>query len=119
MMKFLTVKWKWVLGLAAMLVVAVYGSMPAFSAPAIPLRGVVEGFYGTPWSQADRLSMLQFCHEHKLNAYIYAPKDDAYHRAKWREMYPADKMADLQALIDESKKQQVKFIFANAMRRPD
>ncbi len=111
-MKFLTVKWKWVLGLAAMLVVAVYGSMPAFSAPAIPLRGVVEGFYGTPWSQADRLSMLQFCHEHKLNAYIYAPKDDAYHRAKWREMYPADKMADLQALIDESKKQQVKFIFA-------
>ena len=112
MMKFLTVKWKWVLGLAAMLVVAVYGSMPAFSAPAIPLRGVVEGFYGTPWSQADRLSMLQFCHEHKLNAYIYAPKDDAYHRAKWREMYPADKMADLQALIDESKKQQVKFIFA-------
>ena len=112
MMKFLTVKWKWVLGLAAMLVVALYGSMPAFSAPAIPLRGVVEGFYGTPWSQADRLSMLQFCHEHKLNAYIYAPKDDAYHRAKWREMYPADKMADLQALIDESKKQQVKFIFA-------
>ena len=111
-MKFLTVKWKWVLGLAAMLVVAVYGSMSAFSAPAIPLRGVVEGFYGTPWSQADRLSMLKFCHEHKLNAYIYAPKDDAYHRAKWREMYPADKMAELKALIDESKKQQVKFIFA-------
>lgn len=112
MMKFLTVKWKWVLGLAAMLAVAVYGSMPAFSSPAIPLRGVVEGFYGTPWTQAERLSMLQFCHDHKLNAYIYAPKDDAYHRAKWREMYPADKMADLQALIDESKKQQVKFIFA-------
>ncbi|WP_245582759.1 protein O-GlcNAcase [Selenomonas ruminantium] len=112
MMKFLTGKWKCLLGLVAMLAVAVYGSMPAFSAPAIPLRGVVEGFYGTPWSQADRLSMLQFCHEHKLNAYIYAPKDDAYHRAKWREMYPADKMADLQALIDESKKQQVKFIFA-------
>ena len=111
-MNFLTGKWKWLLGITVMLAVALYSSIPAFSAPSIPLRGVVEGFYGTPWSQADRLSMLQFCHDHKLNAYIYAPKDDAYHRAKWREMYPADKMAELKALIDESKKQQVKFIFA-------
>ena len=111
-MCFLQGKWKYLLGLAVLLAVSLCGNLPASSAPAIPLRGIVEGFYGTPWSQADRLDMLKFCHEHKFNAYIYAPKDDPYHRAKWREPYPADKMVELQALIDESKKQQVKFIFA-------
>ena len=111
-MDFLQGKWKYLLGLVVLLTISLGGNLPASSAPAIPLRGIVEGFYGTPWSQADRLDMLKFCHEHNLNAYIYAPKDDPYHRAKWREPYPADKMADLQALIDESKKQQVKFIFA-------
>lgn len=54
---------------------------------AIPMRGIVEGFYGTPWSHADRLEMLHFSKEKKFNAYIYAPKDDPYHRAKWREPY--------------------------------
>ncbi|SHK63991.1 hyaluronoglucosaminidase [Selenomonas ruminantium] len=105
-------KWKYLLGLVVLLAVSLGGNLPASSAPAIPLRGIVEGFYGTPWSQGDRLDMLKFCHEHKLNAYIYAPKDDPYHRAKWREPYPTDKLVEMQALIAEAKKQQVKFIFA-------
>ena len=29
--------------------------------PTVPYRGVVEGFYGTPWSHEDRLSMIEFC----------------------------------------------------------
>ena len=111
-MKFFSGKWKYLLGLMVMVAVSMYGIIPAASATAIPLRGIVEGFYGTPWSQTERLNMLQFAHDHKLNAYIYAPKDDPYHRAKWREPYPADKLANLQTLIDTAKKQQVKFIFA-------
>lgn len=87
-------------------------SMTQTMAAPIPLRGIVEGFYGTPWSQADRLDMMRFCHQEGLNAYIYAPKDDPYHRAKWRESYPQEKLAELKALIDEAHKQQVKFIFA-------
>lgn len=111
-MGFLQGKRKYLVGLVVLLAISLMGNLPAFSAPAIPLRGIVEGFYGTPWSQSERLDMMKFCNEHKLNAYIYAPKDDPYHRAKWREPYPADKMAELQALIDMGKKQQVKFIFA-------
>ncbi|MDD6135513.1 MAG: protein O-GlcNAcase [Selenomonadaceae bacterium] len=78
----------------------------------IPLRGIVEGFYGTPWQQADRLDILTFCNKHDLNAYIYAPKDDPYHRAKWREPYPTDKMKELSALITAAQKQKVRFVFA-------
>ena len=78
----------------------------------IPIRGVVEGFYGTPWTQENRIDMLNFCGEHGLNAYIYAPKDDPYHRAKWREPYPQDKLNDLAELINQAKADNVKFIFA-------
>ena len=61
-------------------------STTTFAEP-IPLRGVIEGFYGEPWTFADRESLMPFCRENKLNAYIYAPKDDLYHRTKWRESY--------------------------------
>ena len=78
----------------------------------IPIRGVVEGFYGTPWTQENRIDMLNFCGEHGLNAYIYAPKDDPYHRAKWREPYPQDKLNELAELVKAAKVDGVKFIFA-------
>jgi beta-N-acetylglucosaminidase. len=85
------------------------------SAPAaaqIPLRGVVEGFYGKPWTQEERLSQLGFYGEQGLNAYIYAPKDDPWHRAKWREPYPEEKLRELSTLIDAAGKSGVEFIFA-------
>ena len=47
-----------------------------------------------------------------MNAYIYAPKDDLYHREKWRIPYPADKLSELKNLVDISKQNGVRFIFA-------
>ncbi len=78
----------------------------------IPLRGVVEGFYGTPWTFADRADIINFCRQNNLNAYIYAPKDDPYHRDKWRKPYPADKLDELRRLVAMAKKNNVRFIFA-------
>ena len=55
------------------------------------VRGVVEGFYGTPWTHDARLEVISFLAARGMNAYAYAPKDDARHRAEWREPYePAD-----------------------------
>ena len=48
----------------------------------IELRGIVEGFYGTPWTFEDRADLIRFSYHNNLNSYIYAPKDDPYHRAK-------------------------------------
>ena len=49
--------------------------------PDLPLRGVVEGFYGTPWSHEVRLSLIDFYGRNKMNCYLYGPKDDPYPRA--------------------------------------
>ncbi|MBR5914791.1 MAG: beta-N-acetylglucosaminidase domain-containing protein [Selenomonadaceae bacterium] len=86
-------------------------STTACAAP-VPLRGIVEGFYGTPWTFEDRADMMNFCREHNLNAYIYAPKSDPYHRDKWREPYPAEQLAELQKLVDVAKANGVRFTFA-------
>ncbi|MGI8309749.1 beta-N-acetylhexosaminidase family protein [Saccharopolyspora hattusasensis] len=80
--------------------------------PSMPLRGAVEGFYGPPWTHAERMDQLAFYGDVKMNTYIYAPKDDPYHREKWREPYPADELAQVQELIRQAQAHHVKFTFA-------
>ncbi|GAA1367445.1 hypothetical protein GCM10009612_52700 [Streptomyces beijiangensis] len=80
--------------------------------PATPLRGVIEGFYGTPWSHTARLDQLDFYGAHKMNIYVYSPKDDPYLRARWREAYPADQLAQLKELVDRSAADHVDFTYA-------
>ncbi|MFI9596323.1 beta-N-acetylglucosaminidase domain-containing protein [Nonomuraea sp. NPDC052265] len=46
------------------------------------VRGVIEGFYGRPWSHEQRLDLLGFLGERGMNTYVYAPKAD---RPSWRE----------------------------------
>lgn len=92
--------------------VGIAGLTQAAAAEAIPVRGIVEGFYGHPWSQEDRLTTMQFMGQHQLNMYIYAPKDDPYHREKWREPYPAADMERMHKLIDTARTNRVEFVFA-------
>ncbi|WP_243646995.1 beta-N-acetylhexosaminidase family protein [Scopulibacillus darangshiensis] len=80
--------------------------------PDMPIRGSIEGFYGPPWSHEDRLRQLEFYGDNKMNTYIYAPKDDPYHRAKWREPYPQDRLDDLKELVDKAKENHVKLTFS-------
>lgn len=80
--------------------------------PAMPLRGTIEGFYGEPWTHAERLDQLAFYGDVKANTYVYAPKDDPYHREKWREDYPADKLAELAELVGTATANHVRFTFA-------
>ena len=80
--------------------------------PATPLRGVIEGFYGTPWSHDARLDQLDFYGEHKMNIYVYSPKDDAYLREKWRDPYPAEQLAQIKELVDRAHERHVEFTYA-------
>lgn len=80
--------------------------------PACAQRGVIEGFYGNPWSDADRKSQFDFYGKNKLNIYVYGPKDDPYHRTKWRENYPDDKAAIIRSLAESAKKNHVDFVWS-------
>lgn len=75
-------------------------------------RGVVEGFYGPPWSQASRLWMIERLGRWGMNRYVYAPKNDPLHRDRWREPYPAVSVRDFAALLDHGAKHGVTVAFA-------
>jgi beta-N-acetylglucosaminidase len=80
--------------------------------PSFPERGIVEGFYGKPWSHEERLDMLRFEGEHGMNVYYYAPKDDPYHRNLWRNPYPPARMEQLRELVKTAHENFVDFCFA-------
>lgn len=60
-------------------------------------RGIVEGFFGPPWSKQHRTAMFAFGARRGMNTYVYAPKDDPYHREQWQRPYPR---TDWRALCD-------------------
>ena len=55
--------------------------------------GLIEGFYGPPWSWEARAELMAWCAERGLRDYVYAPKDDPKHREEWREPYEAEEVA--------------------------
>jgi hyaluronoglucosaminidase len=63
-------------------------------------RGVVEGFYGAPWSHADRIWMIERLGRWGMNRYVYAPKNDPLHRDRWREPYPGETRREFAELVD-------------------
>ncbi|MDN6162244.1 MAG: beta-N-acetylglucosaminidase domain-containing protein [Atopostipes sp.] len=56
------------------------------------IRGVIEGYYGVPWGNDNRADLLKFGGQFKANAFVFAPKDDPYHRERWWDLYPADEL---------------------------
>ncbi len=76
--------------------------------------GVAEGFYGKPWSLAQRRRLLGWMQKWGLNTYLYAPKDDLKHRMRWRELYDATESADLKSLINDCRERGIKFLYALA-----
>jgi hyaluronoglucosaminidase len=77
-------------------------------------RGIIEGFYGEPWSHEERLEMIRFCGEHGLNTWVHAPKDDVYHRKQWRDPYPDAELDRIAELVREAERHDVDFAYAIA-----
>ncbi|MBQ2783454.1 MAG: beta-N-acetylglucosaminidase domain-containing protein [Alistipes sp.] len=92
------------------------GAIPTISIcdwPDLKYRGVVEGFYGEPWSHATRLSLIDFYGRFKMNYYIYGPKDDPYHSSPyWREAYPEKEAQQIRELVEACKRNRVHFVWA-------
>lgn len=50
-----------------------------------PYLGMIEGFYGQRYSQAERAAMYNFLAQHGYSFYIYAPKEDQHLREHWQD----------------------------------
>ncbi|KAK3704743.1 hypothetical protein QZH41_009743 [Actinostola sp. cb2023] len=87
------------------------------------LSGVVEGFYGRPWTFEQRKELFlrlisifyhNICRLKSLgmNTYLYAPKDDLKHRALWRDLYNKEECDNLKQLINCAKENGITFFYA-------
>ena len=63
--------------------------------------GIIEGFYGKPWTWGERSGYVPFMRRHGFKTYIYAPKADAFMRRRWREPMPASLETKLARLAAE------------------
>jgi hyaluronoglucosaminidase len=76
------------------------------------VRGVVEGFYGPPYTFPQRDDLIRFIAARGYNLYIYAPKNDRQHRSRWREPYPAKIMARFGETVRRAAEVGVDFSYA-------
>lgn len=81
--------------------------------PDVAMRGIVEGYYGTPMDYETHLRMLQYYGQHKMNIYLYGPKDDPYHSTPhWRQPYPAKEAAEIREMNRVAQQNGIDFVWA-------
>jgi hyaluronoglucosaminidase len=64
------------------------------------VRGVIEGFYGHPWTHEQRLGLIDFLAARGMNSFVYSPKDDPMLRERWREAYAGDELERLKEIVE-------------------
>jgi len=82
------------------------------SEEAFAIRGVIEGFYGTPWSHKERLDFLSFMAQHNMNMFLFSPKDEPLLRYEWAKL-PCESWTErLQELRTHSEQLGIRFAVA-------
>ena len=77
--------------------------------PSFEMRGIIEGFYGVPWTWDNRQDCIQLLVENQMNTYMYAPKDDEYQRKLWRELYPENYLNEFKGLLKTAEEKKIDF----------
>ncbi|WP_027119868.1 beta-N-acetylglucosaminidase domain-containing protein [[Mycoplasma] testudinis] len=77
----------------------------------VQYRGFIEGYYGNPWSFADREELMKFGGTVKSNMYIYGPKNDPYHNSKWRELYPPAELEKIKHAAQVGNESKTRFVW--------
>lgn len=80
--------------------------------PLFRKRGYIEGFYGPTWENKKRISVMKLMAKYGMNTFFYAPKDDIYHREKWRDLYPENELNDLKKLFETACENELDFHWA-------
>jgi len=97
-------------------------------------RGIIEGYYGVPYTAEVTKDLFRFMARYKMNTYMYGAKSDPYHSRYWSDPYPLniseeqlrigyltqDMMRDITSVAHDTK---VNFIWAihpgKAFANPD
>ncbi|MFM8562897.1 MAG: beta-N-acetylglucosaminidase domain-containing protein, partial [Acidimicrobiia bacterium] len=58
------------------------------------IAGVIEGFYGQPWSTDDRLECIALLDALGANAFVWAGKSEPRHRDAWNEPFTDVELRD-------------------------
>ena len=78
---------------------------------AFAIRGVIEGFYGAPWSHEQRLDLISFLGNRGMNTFVYSPKDDPLVRHEWRTPYAGTELARMAELITRCDDNDMTFMY--------
>lgn len=84
---------------------------PPAAGPPDPDSGVIEGFYGIPWSWRERQRMVSAQAALGMGLYLYAPKNDPLHRDRWRDPYPDADVGRFAALAAHARDLGVTAVF--------
>lgn len=69
--------------------------------------GVIEGFYGTPWSHNNRLACIDDMASWGWNTYVWAAKLEPRHREQWNEPFTDEELDCFSELSQRSSSVQV------------
>ena len=75
----------------------------------LPELGLIEGFYGKPWSFEERADAVAWLAPRGYGFYLYAPKADVYLRRRWREPHPPELQTSLRALAAATRAARMRF----------
>jgi hyaluronoglucosaminidase len=71
--------------------------------------GIIEGYYGKPWTWREREETVRFLAPHGYRFYLYAPKADPHLRRLWREPHPDDVARQITHLAGQCRAAGVRF----------
>jgi hypothetical protein len=71
--------------------------------------GIIEGYFGTPWSWDARTAVIRLLAPHGYSFFTYAPKADAFLRRRWREPHPDAELQQLESFAQSCRAANVRF----------
>jgi hypothetical protein len=74
-----------------------------------PELGLIEGFFGRPWSWEERREAVRRLVPHGYRFFLYAPKADPYLRRRWLEPHPPEALDEIAAFAAFCRGQGVRF----------
>ena len=75
------------------------------------IKGYIEGFYGQILSWEDRNRIINKLKQTKMNSYLYAPKEDEFHRKNWRLSYKKKWIEDFKQFSKNANNKNINVLF--------